>query len=121
MREFFLTLIFVVAILSACSSSTVSMSEVENVPNKVQTIIDPNLELQLINDGEKESYIIFHSSGDVEFDFTTQDNTVTINFNENQNDVEEQNTYYLTTDSEYGSIEVLVNGERRPFDNVTGI
>lgn len=39
------------------------MSEVENVPNNVQTIIDPNIELQLINDGEKGSYIIFHSSG----------------------------------------------------------
>lgn len=59
--------------------------------------------------------------GVVKFDFTTQENTVTINFNENQNDVEKQNTYYLTSDSEHDSIEVLVNGETRPFDNVTGL
>lgn len=85
------------------------MSEVENVPNNVWAIIDPNLELQLINDGEK-GYIIFHSSEDVEFDFTTQENTVTINFNEKQNDVEKQNTYYLTTDLEHYALEVLVNG-----------
>ncbi|MCM3388688.1 hypothetical protein M3649_11135 [Ureibacillus chungkukjangi] len=81
MKKFFLSVFFVISILSACNLSTVSMSEVENVPNNVWAIIDPNLELQLINDGEK-GYIIFHSSEDVEFDFTTQENTVTINFNE---------------------------------------
>ncbi|RND01345.1 hypothetical protein EC501_01685 [Lysinibacillus halotolerans] len=72
-------------ILSAYNSSIVSMSKVENVPNNVQTIIDPNLKLQLINDGEKGSYIIFHLNGDVKFDFITQDNRITINFKENQN------------------------------------
>ena len=108
-------------ILSACNSSTLSFSEIENVPNNVQDKVDFNYKLQSINDGGKGYYIVFHSSGDVEADLETQGDTVTIKFNVTnlQDGVVKQNTFYLTTDPEHDVIDVLVNGESMPFDNVT--
>jgi hypothetical protein len=122
MKKIFVSMIFIIT-LTACNSSTLSFSEIENVPKKVQERIDSNLTLQLVNDGEKGSYIIFHSSGDVETDLETQGDTVTIKFNETSIEevVVQQNTFYLTTDSEHDVIEVIVNGEAMPFDNVTGL
>ncbi len=111
----------VISILSACNSSTLSFSKIENVPNNVQDKVDSDLKLQSITDGEKGYYIIFHSSEDVETDLETQRDTVTIKLNEIdlQEDVVKQNTFYLTTDPEHDVIDVLVNGESVPFDNVT--
>lgn len=123
MKKTYISVILVILILSACNSSTLSFSEIENVPNHVQDRIDSNLKLQLINDGEKGSYIIFHSSGDVETDLETQGDKVTIKFNETnlEEDAVKQHTFYLTTDPEHDVIEVLVNGESIPFDNVTSL
>lgn len=123
LKKIFALLFLVISILSACNSSTLSFSEIESVPNNVQDKMDVNYMLQLIKDGKKGSYIIFHSSGDVETDVETQGDVVTIKFNvsNSQDDVVEQNTYYLTTDPEHEVIEVLVNGEPAPFDNVTGL
>lgn len=126
MKKILILVVLVFAILSACnfSSSTLSFSEIENVPNNVQEKINANLKLQLINDGEKGSYIIFHSSGDIErTDVETEGDKVTIHFDVSnpQDDVEKQYTYYLTTDPEYDVITVLVNGEEMPFEVVTSL
>ena len=123
LKKLYVFVFLVIWILSACNSSTLSFSEIENVPNNVQDKIDSNLELQLINDGEKGSYIIFQSSGDIETDVETQGDTVTIKFTapNPQDDVVKQNTYFLSTDPEHDVIDVLVNGELMPFDNVTGL
>ncbi|MBU8878836.1 peptidylprolyl isomerase [Bacillus sp. FJAT-29790] len=123
MKRLFVSVFLVISILSACNSSTLSFSEIENVPNNVQEKVDSNLKLQLINDGKKGYYIIFQSNGDVEKDLEAQGDTVTIKFNvpNPQNDVVKQKTYYLTTDPEHDVIEVLVNGESLPFDNVTSL
>ncbi|SES07759.1 hypothetical protein [Psychrobacillus sp. OK032] len=111
----------VVSFLSACNSSTLSFSEIENVPNNVQHKVDSNLKLQLINDSEKGYYIVFHSSGEVETDVETQGDKVTIKFKVTnlQDDVVKQNTFYLTIDPEHDVIDVLVNGKAMPFDMVT--
>lgn len=122
MKKIFVLVFLVILILSACNSSKLSFSEIENVPDNVQGKVDSNLKLQSINDGGgKGYYIVFHSSGDVETDLETQGDTVTIKFNETnlQDDVVKQNTFYLTTDPEHDVIDVLVNGESMPFDNVT--
>ncbi len=121
LKKIFVLVFFVVLILSACNPSKLSFSEIGNVPNNVQDKVDSNLKLQSITDGGKGYYIIFHSSGDVETDLETQEDTVTIKFNVTnmQDDVVKQNTYYLTTGPEHDVIDVLVNGESIPFDNVT--
>ena len=121
MKKIFLLVFLVISILTACNSSTLSFSEIENVPNNVQGKVDSNFKLQSINDGGKGSYIIFHTSGDVEANLETQGDTVIIKFNVTnlQNSAVEQNTFYLTTDPEHDVIDVQVNGESIPFDNVT--
>ena len=60
----FVSVLFAMFILSACNSSKLSFSEIENVPQKIEEHIDSNLKLQSINDGTKGSYIIFHSNGE---------------------------------------------------------
>ena len=121
LKKVLVLVFFVISILSACNSSTLSFSEIEIVPNHVQEKVDSNYKLQSINDAGKGYYIVFHSNGDVETDLEAQGDTVTIKFNVTnlQNDVVKQNTFYLTTDPEHDVIDVLVNGESMPFDNVT--
>lgn len=111
----------VISILTACNSSTLSFSEIENVPNDVQDKVDSNLRLQSITDGGKGYYIVFHSSGEVESDLETQGDTLIIKFNVTnlEDGVVKQNTFYLTTDPEHEAIDVHVNGESIPFDNMT--
>ena len=121
LKKLFVLVLLVISILSACNSSILSFSKIENVPNNVQDKVNSNLKLQLINDGEKGYYIVFHSSGDVKTDLETQGETVTIKFNVTnlQDEVVKQNTFYLTKDPEHNVIDVLVNGESMPFDKVT--
>ena len=121
LKKIFVLVFLVISTLSACNSSTLSFSEIKSVPNNVQDKVDSNLKLQSINDGGKGYYIVFHSSGDVETDLETQGDTVTIKFNVTNlhDEVVRQNTFYLTTDAEQDVIDVQVNGESTPFDNVT--
>ena len=101
-------------------SSTLSFSEIENVPDHVQDKVDPSLTLQSITNEAEGKYIIFHSSGNVKSDLDIQGDTVTIQFNvTNQGDVVKQHTYYFTSDPKHDVLDVTVNGESIPFDNVT--
>ena len=129
MKKVLIYVFLVIGILSACnlsvsrSSSILSFSNIENVPEDVQDIIDSNLKLQLINEGEKGAYIIFHSSGDIETDIESQDGTIIVNLKvtNSQDDVIKQHTYYLTTDPNHEEIVVLVNGDSIPFDSVSSL
>lgn len=122
MKKVLVSLLFAILIFSACSSSKLSFSEIENVPRKFEEHFNSDLKLQLINDGTKGSYIIFHSRGDIEADLDPQGNIVNIIFNElnPQDDDLKRNVYYLTTDAKHDIINVLVNGEEMSFDEVTG-
>ena len=51
--------------ISSVNSSEVSISEIQSIPNQVQDVINDDYTLQLINDGKKNAYIIFQSSGTV--------------------------------------------------------
>ena len=65
MKKLFLLVFLVFLILTACNSSTLSFSEIENVPNNVQDKVDSNLKLQAITDGEKGYYIVFQDANDL--------------------------------------------------------
>ncbi len=123
LKRVLLSVLFAVLVLSACHSSQLSFSENENVHQNLEAHIDPDLQLQLINDGTKGAYVVFHSKGDIEADLDPQDNIVNILFDERnpQADNVKRNVYYLTTDSKQDTINVPVNGEKMPFDVVTGI
>lgn len=120
-------IIFMLSILTACNSSkdlsTLSFSKVKNVPDEVQNKIEPEYTLQLMDEGEKGSYIVFQSSGEVEAYVESKGDTVTIMFstsNAQKNEVK-QNVYYLTRDQGQDVIHVLVDGEPAVFDSVTGL
>ena len=120
MKKLFVFVFLVSSILSACNSSTLSFSEIENVPDHVQDKVDSSLTLQSITNDAEGKYIIFHSSGNVKSDLDIQGDTVTIQFNvTNQGDVVKQHTYYFTSDPKHDVLDVTVNGESIPFDNVT--
>lgn len=121
LKRIFVLVLLLISILSACNSSKLSFSEIDNVPNNVQDKVDSNLKLQSITDSGKGYYIVFHSSGDVEASLETKGDTVIIKFNETNllDDLVKQHTFYLTTDPEHDVIEVQVNGEQMPFDGVT--
>ena len=120
LKKLFVFVFLVSSILSACNSSTLTFSEIENVPDHVQDKVDPSLTLQSITNEAEGKYIIFHSSGNVKSDLDIQGDTVTIQFNvTNQGDVVKQHTYYFTSDPKHDVLDVTVNGESIPFDNVT--
>lgn len=123
MKKLFYSILFFALILAACNSSELSISKIQNVPNNVQEIINPDYTLQLINDGENMSYIVFYSKGTVTTDLETKDDTLIVkldSINEDSNELK-QFVYKLTLDPEHDTINVLVNGQSTPFDVVTAL
>ena len=115
---------FTVFILIACNSSTLSISEIESFPEKVQKVIDEKNTLQLINEVDKDvSYIVFRSKGTVTTGLETQGETLIIKLDvTNQQDNEiKQHVYKLTLDSNLDTINIHINGKSTTIDSVTGI
>lgn len=123
LKRKFVLIFLVVLILSACNSSELSFSEISIAPKKIEKLINSNLKLQLINEGTKGSYIIYHTSGEIEADLKSEGSVINIIFKElsSKDDVVKRNIYYLTMDSKHDTINVLVNDEVLTFDEVTGI
>lgn len=113
-----------VLLLAACNSPELSIKEVESIPSKVQERINPDYTLQLINDSEKgEAYIIFESEGMVTAELEWKENRIDIKLERTDQDNSslEQFVYKITLgDAEYDTINVLVNGQATPLDNVSG-
>ena len=108
-----------IIMLAACYSLELSISELQSVPNKVQDVINADSTLQMITDGEKNTYIVFHSTEAVSIELEVTENILNIKFNTtNQEHTErKQYVYKLNSgDSEHDTIDVLVNEENMPFD-----
>ncbi|MFJ3386212.1 peptidylprolyl isomerase [Lysinibacillus sp. NPDC086135] len=124
MKKLLFLVLLTVFILTACNSSTLSISEIESVPEKVQKVIDEKNTLQLINEVEKDvSYIVFRSKGTVTTGLETEDDTLIIKLDvTNQQDNEiKQHVYKFTFDSNLDTINIHINGKPTTIDNVTGI
>lgn len=107
-------------ILSACNTSHLAFSEIEVVPDDVQGVMNPDLTLQLLQDGKRAYYIMYHSNGDIEAELEEQGDTLTIKFDElDPSDTnKQQHVYHLVTDRNHDVIDVMVNGESTGFDEV---
>lgn len=120
-------LLLIMFMLGGCTSSTLSFSKIELVPNNIQNVIDSDDEsehtLQLINEGESISYLVLHANGEVATHLVEEGNTLKITLDETnpENDDVQQHVYKITKDRKHKKIEVYVNGQPTPFDNVTGI
>ena len=123
MRNILILLMLITAITVACNTSTLSMSEIDIVPNDVQEKIDSNYVLQLIYDGEDIAYVVYQSTGTVVTDLEVQGDTLKVKLDETnkQDDVIEQRVYKFTLDPEHEVIDVLINGKSKAFDNVSSL
>ena len=123
MRNILILLMLITAITVACNTSTLSMSEIDIVPNDVQEKIDSNYVLQLIYDGEDIAYVVYQSTGTVVTDLEVQGDTLKVKLDETnkQDDVIKQRVYKFTLDPEHEVIDVLINGKSKAFDNVSSL
>lgn len=122
LKKLFCLILFSI-FLTACNSSELNITEIQNIPNKVQERINPDYTLQLIYEGEENTYIIFQSTETVTAELDVEDNILNIKLDSEEPRHNELKMYvYKITrgDSEYDSINVQVNGQDTPLDNVTG-
>lgn len=123
MRILLVALLVVAGFFAAgCSDPEVtSFNEVNQVPGDVWEHVRPKLPLQLLSSGD-HSYIVFQSERAVTADYEIKDNRVIIKLDESgsKQEVTETHIYKLRTDAKRDKIDVRVNGEQRPFDQVTG-
>lgn len=83
--------------------------------------LHPEYTLELLTEDDNTSYIAFKSTGAVSSSLEQDEETAVINFEVDNlsRDGLQQYLYKLTTDPEIEAIEVFVDGELTPFDNVT--
>lgn len=124
MKKLFSLMLSASIILAACSSSKPSMTEVENVPKKVQQLMEPEYTLQLMNKDEKESYIILQSKGTVSAELEEKGDVLNIKFNEEnqKNKTLTSHVYHLNRgNASYDKMKVYVNGKETSFDSSSGL
>lgn len=128
LRRSWIFLILIVVLLVVVTSCQLSMNvftEKKALPKEVESYVDDEATLQLINEGTKGAYIIFRSSGEVEADSAVKANEMKIDFHVSHEDEAEtermEHIYYLKENFTYETIRVFVNKEEIPFNNVTGM
>lgn len=115
---------FTVFLFTACNSSTLSLTEVDVAPDKVQKAMDEKSTLQLINVVDQDvSYIVFQSKGTVTADLEAQDHTVLLKLDvtRKQDNAIKQHVYKLTLDPDLDTVNIHINGKSTSIDHVTGI
>lgn len=120
-----ISLLFITAILlAACSSSQLSITEIQSIPSQVQERILTDTTLQLVNDSDKgNAYVIFQSSGTVTAQLEVKENVLHIKLDseEEKNSELQQHVYKITRgDAQYDTVNVIVNGRETYFDNASG-
>jgi hypothetical protein len=116
-KIYFFTLI--ILILTACNSTTISLVELDELPENVEEKMDQNATLQKINSGEKVSYIVYKSRSDVEGTFEKEGTKLIVKLNESGEGDEEKAHFFRLTkskDADVEYMEVQINGEPVPFD-----
>lgn len=118
-------LVIVLFLISACQNETSSVSSLFeiNYSEEIEERLNSEYALELLNRDENTAYIAFKSSGDVTSTLEQDKETLIIHFDveNSENDTLQQRVYELTTDPEIEAIEVFIDGEMTPFDNVTSI
>ncbi len=89
----------------------------------MQNVIDPTAQLQLINEGDDISYVVYQFAELVAADIEEDGETIKVNLNVagEAGDLSKQTIYKLTLDEDHEIIEIFVNGEATPIDVVSGI
>lgn len=120
MRKMAAILFFFTFTLVGCQSSTsIGITELDEVDNEIKESIVIGDALQLMHFDE-HTYLIFYSSGDVLVDFEEDEETIIVHFDViNEYKIEiKQYIYELTVEPEHEAIDVYINGELTPIDNI---
>lgn len=117
-KKIFCLILFFTLILAACNSSSVSIGQTFDIPDKVQNVINTDYKLQLINNG-MNAYIIFQSSETLTLtEFEVIDNILNINFNTENQENTELKQYIFKINPGNIKVKVLVNDKVTSFDNI---
>lgn len=118
MKKLFYLILFFTLILVGCNSGSVSIDQTFDIPEKVQNVIHPDNQLQLITKGIN-GYIILQSPETLILtELEAIDGIIHINFNtENQGNTELKQ-YIFKMSPGNANVKVLVNGKVTSFDNI---
>lgn len=121
----FILLALLCTLLSACNVNDpkLSFSELKIVPNEIQTKINPDYTLQLINTKDDIAYVVYHTKKTVATNLEAQEDTVKIKLDESKDTSKntKQHVYKLTLDPENEIIDVYLNGKSTAFANITNL
>ncbi|PRY78631.1 hypothetical protein [Alkalibacterium olivapovliticus] len=118
MKKQLVVVLFAILYLTSCDSQEYGIEEVDAVNDDIQSMIDPNLTLQLISIDEDYYYVVFHSSLEVEAEVEIQEDTLLIQLTElsDEADLTNQHIFKLTTGQEHDTLEVFINDESTYID-----
>lgn len=117
-KKLFYLILFFTLILSACNSSSVSIDQTFDIPEKVQNVINTDHQLQLIKKG-MNAYIIFQSTETLTLtEFEVIDSILNIKFNSENQENTELKQYIFKMNPGNVKVKVLINGKVTSFDNI---
>ena len=120
MKRIVAVLFLITFTLLGCQSDmTLSITELERVDPEVEQMIRIEEGMQLVYLKE-QPYIVFYSADDVSVDLEENEDTVIVHLDVEETDDQEmkQHVYELSIEPEHDTIEVHINGELVPFDDV---
>ncbi len=117
MRKYLFSLVMLVALLSACAQKEASLVEVKHLPDKVEKAIDPEEQLQVVNNSGGFYYIIFQSDADVKTALQTKDDMAIVQLEESPaaSSESKRTIYKLTTGPEHEKMDIRINGESASY------
>lgn len=118
MRKLFYLILFFTLILVGCNSGSVSIDQTFDIPEKVQNVIHPDNQLQLITKGIN-GYIILQSPETLILtELEAIDGILNINFNTEGQENTELKQYIFKMSPGNANVKVLINGKVTSFDNI---
>lgn len=117
-NKLFCLILFFIVILAACNSSSVSIDQTFDIPDKVQKAVNMDHQLQIIKKGIN-AYIIFRSSETLTLtEFEVINGILNINFKTENQENTEIKQYIFKMNPGNVKVEVLVNKKVTTFDNI---
>lgn len=96
MKKLFPLMLVVTIIVAACTPSELSISEIQNVPNRIQDLIGADYTLQSIYDSDRDNtYIIFHSTETVTAELEKRENVLNIKLDSVKQEGNELKSTYI--------------------------
>ncbi|TCI20832.1 hypothetical protein [Exiguobacterium sp. SL-9] len=120
-----LIVLMFILVLSACAKPIASIDEVDSIPIEIQNNLNKEARLQLFTNNQGDQYILFGSNARVNREVNEKNNHVIVSFKETEADGQQDDVYRVhayklnVNQSEDTTLDIYVNGELTPIDNVT--